>query len=127
MRLNCKEGDLAVIVRSEFPENVGKVVEVICRFEHEHLDRSRWYWHVRTAGQDLWAARLKRPTLRLFGLTLWVGGWHADTVERTQHMSCLDERLRPLRDEPGEDEILRLAGTPQEREQHLVHALGGSS
>ena len=86
--MNCKQGDLAVIVRS-YVGNEGKIVECQ-RVEAHH--------HVYPGGVFVklcWF--IGRPLL----------GWRD-----TQTFFVPDEFLRPLRDTDGEDEMLRLAGLP---------------
>lgn len=89
MKLNCKQGDLAVIVRS-VAGNEGKIV--MCMrlvLGEKHLFKGpRW--------------QIDRP---LPHSTLGAGWTVADCA------------LRPLRDGEGEDEMLRIAGRPQERER----------
>lgn len=40
MALNCKPGDLAVTVNTEFPENSGQIVRVLYR----HISTPEWDW-----------------------------------------------------------------------------------
>lgn len=82
--MNCKPGDLAVVVRSE-AGNEGKIVRVIrfIGFGERFADDC---WHV-------------EPALR---------GTHR------MHNDVSDSRLRPIRDNDGEDEMLRIVGKPQE-------------
>ena len=54
--MRCKVGDLAVIVRDDFPENLGTIVEVFAADEH----RLGW-WRIRSAGRELalhWTSRI---------------------------------------------------------------------
>lgn len=86
--MNCKPGDLAVIVNAQVLSNIGKILTVT-RYERNVLmkDGSR---------MDGW--RFEGPYLPgLFG-------GRANIVE--------DDALRPIRDNDGEDEILRIAGYP---------------
>jgi hypothetical protein len=81
--MNCKPGNLAVIVRASMePELLGRIVTV--------TTISPWFVipHWRTD-----------PPLRMRGGD---GYWVVP-----------DYCLRPLRDNDGEDEILRIAGKPQ--------------
>lgn len=82
--MNCKPGDLAVIVRaiSEW-QHVGKIVRVLRLVELE--------------GENCWRTE---PELRTADGRYWIG-WR-------------DRNLRPIRDSDGEDEMLRIAGKPQE-------------
>jgi hypothetical protein len=46
--MRCKPGDLAIIVRARWPENLGALVEVLAR--SEHVDRD---WFIRSIGRPL--------------------------------------------------------------------------
>ena len=88
--LNCKQGDLAVIVRSTCG-NLGKIVR--CKKLCMH------HWFIQPDGS-------------LIAGLAWVVdppviGWRGDVLP-----GVLDAVLRPLRDNDGEDEMLRLAGLP---------------
>jgi hypothetical protein len=56
-KLNCKIGDLAIVVKADVPQNLGHIVEVVGLPTHRSPDLSRYghVWRVRTAG--------RRPTL----------------------------------------------------------------
>lgn len=94
--MNCKQGDMAVIVRST-AGNLGKIVECVALQLHpayaEHAT-----WGVRCSGP------LRRPT------------WSASDYEwcrvRGFDEVLKDSDLRPLRDREGDDEMVRLAGRP---------------
>lgn len=86
MKLNCKQGDLAVIVRSA-AGNEGAVVTCL-----ELVARPYWF-----------AGEMPGPT------------WRVDRMLRGRAFPTdvvADIQLRPLRDSDGEDEVLRLAGRP---------------
>ncbi len=88
--MNCQKGDLAVIVRSD-AGNEGKIVRCL-RF----LPRKSW----------------RIPNGRIVYVDSWevdtpVKGWAGDSTA-----ACMDERLRPIRDQPGEDETLTWAPVP---------------
>jgi hypothetical protein len=92
MKLNCKPGDLAVVLKTRMrPDAVGMVVRVV--------------EHTVVGGEPAW--RIDPP---LPGGVRWSfagGSW-------TDGTSIRDECLRPIRD-PGEDavdEILQLVGSP---------------
>lgn len=88
--MNCKQGDLAVLIRSEFPERIGKITRCIKYINAEGVDT----WQVDPpVGED----RFRRGSIV-------VGTWGRDSF------------LRPLRNDPGEDEILRIVGKPTTRE-----------
>lgn len=82
--LNCKQGDLAVIVRS-MAGNEGKVVHCL-RLAHEP-------WHAFDGPRWVVDRELPHSTLGTC-------------------RTVADCALRPLRDSDGEDEILRIAGLP---------------
>ena len=89
--LNCKKGDLAVIVNSA-AGNEGKIVrclDYIGLCEWDHIDGVRL--------NETWRIDQKLPPF---------DGFDDDTIE--------DHRLRPLRDSEGEDEVLRLVGKPMD-------------
>lgn len=96
--MNCKPGDLAVVIRSD-AKNAGKVVEVLrpaTKIESEgfrHFNEG-FHWWVRSAGSPI-----------VSGLG----------VVRTE-TALPDARLRPIRD-PGDDatdEMVQLLGKPSE-------------
>jgi hypothetical protein len=90
MKLNCKQGDLAVVVRSA-AGNEGAIVTCLRLIP----DWTRW-------GAD---GRLRTGP-----------AWETDRqfVKVTGVVDCIvaDAHLRPLRDSDGEDEVLRLVGRP---------------
>ena len=87
--MNCKPGDLAVIVRSADGQAVGRIVECL-RIEGAHSELGPM-WRVKTSGKGVVTIH---GTLAVFF-----------------HMP--DSWLRPIRDNDGEDEILRIVGKPQ--------------
>lgn len=107
---NCKEGDLAILLHAMNTENIGKIVEVTheCKKGDKYPDGAKanidpsdpLVWWVRSAGSPLIAKRLG------------TGIRHTYPVGH-----CYDKNLRPLRDTEGEDEILRIAGKPKEKEK----------
>jgi hypothetical protein len=92
MKLNCKQGDLAVIVRS-CCGNEGKIVRCVA------LETDVFVW---AKDGQMW----KEP--------LWeteppVHGWDG-TIS-----PVADSTLRPIRDSDGQDEMLRLVGLPADK------------
>jgi hypothetical protein len=91
--MNCKQGDLAVVVRSA-SGNEGRIVRCI-----------------RTMGVVEW----KGPGNVIKGRGVaWLidpplPAWHG-RLDRL----ALDACLRPIRDQDGEDEMLRIVGKPHE-------------
>lgn len=79
--MNCKPGDLAIVVRS-FAGNEGKICKVIRDGDEVG------YWFV----------EFPSPVK-------WMTGVGACGYAE-------DSKLRPIRDQPGTDEIIRIAGKP---------------
>lgn len=89
--MNCKPGDLAVIVRSFDPNAVGQLVTVLERApEHDFWLPSGM---LTGSGPDAWVVSFAAAfrTSSKFGGRLLV-----------THGACRDAHLRPIRD-PGED------------------------
>lgn len=88
MALRCKPGDLAVIVNAgtTCQHLIGRIVRVRKAHSLPWLARGPWGW-------TYYGARLKNRTGSVI----------------TYLNDCA---LRPLRDDPGQDETLRLAGLP---------------
>jgi hypothetical protein len=78
--MNCKPGDLAIIIHAIHPENVGAIVEVIAPGP-PRADIVLPYWHTRTA-----SGRTMKFTYRPSGEV----GYGADAF-------IYDRDLRPLR------------------------------
>lgn len=92
--MNCKPGDLAIIVRSE-SGNHGCIVECITFYANAKFMGHRDHvncWGVRGA--------LRNPDRSWPAIREGVDGVIPDAW------------LRPLRDSDGEDEMLRIAGKP---------------
>ena len=85
--MNCKQWDLAVVVRTTLGINEGKIVQVISRYDGPWRD---------TPNKPGW--RLDRKA---------IVDTHGQYFEY-----CPDEYLRPLRDNPGTDETLLWAPVP---------------
>ena len=89
---NCKVGDLAVVIKSDFPENVGILVNVLAAHPFYVAE-----WYVEVLGRA-------------------VAG-HAGEMSRAgaggRKVRCADSALRPIRDQPGDDETLTWAGLPR--------------
>ncbi len=87
--MNCKQGDLAMIVYSKCsPELIGSIVRCV-RFEPGPTGKPAW-----RIDRKLHSGKQVRP-----GLTV-EGDWWEDST------------LRPIRDQPGEDETLTWAPVP---------------
>jgi len=85
MKLNCKPGDLAIVVSGE---NVGKLVDVL----HEHP----------VYGHGCWTVIPHSDATASFG-----------NAKAGEKVGCDDFKLRPIRPNDGEDETLTWAGKPQ--------------
>jgi hypothetical protein len=83
--MNCKPGDLAVVVKSATrPENVGRIVRCVRRTVR--------IGHKSRLPLDCWVVE---PDITLCG-------------------AIADECLRPIRDQDGDDETLTWAGKPEQ-------------
>lgn len=101
--MNCKPGDLAIQVGCD-PEDgdlgrqdIGRLVVVIDRGDDwSHVGDHRFHWWIKPASGGL---------IGCFD----EGGKYCLEPE----CDIPDEHLRPLRDQDGEDEVLRLVGKPE--------------
>lgn len=95
--MNCKQGDLAIVVAAVNPENLGKIVCCISFIPQDALLRENL-----TAGHPGWITDIPLKT-SLIGYP-----------ERKITLNfAQDSALRPLRGTPGEDETLSWAGKPR--------------
>jgi hypothetical protein len=100
MGLNCKAGDLAVVVRSE-AGNLGKIVRCVK------------FLGVRNAiGRD-----------GIEECAIWMIDQPLKAFDGTEDFHCEDEILRPIRDNPGEDETLTWCPTPADAREVKKEAL----
>jgi hypothetical protein len=106
--MNCKPGDLAVIVRSVDPrlaQNIGLIIKVVRPFLNgQRTPDGRTYWN---SDQPRWLVHSTSASL-------WDG-----VVKSCWHV-CFDASLRPIRDQPGADQTLTWKPVPQpvpEKEQ----------
>lgn len=91
----CVPGDLAMVVRSRFPENIGRLVKVLA-------PAAGWDWEVEALQPLVVSYRSHiRPT----------------TIGAGEHAGAFDRSLKPLRDKDGEDETLTWAGKPSTIDQ----------
>jgi hypothetical protein len=101
--MNCKKGDLAIVIRPGFrANNVGRVVECVTFFpayQGQGMDVPLDSWGVR--------GRLVLP---------YTDEQHEWCRARGFDAVINDGRLRPIRDSDGEDEMLRITGRPREVE-----------
>ena len=94
--MNCKKGDLAVIVRQAplDPRSLGAIVEVV-------ETGPTIKFHVLGGGVfPSWFVRSKEPFVMHNG-------------RKSTYFFVPDALLRPIRDNDGQDEMLRIAGLPK--------------
>jgi hypothetical protein len=84
--MNCKPGDLAYVVRSRIPENIGMVIEIKRVCPHN--------------GIGYWQYFVTKPT---FGEYTDTGAIHLFPAGTT--FSIGDERVRPISGVPVHDEV----------------------
>jgi hypothetical protein len=82
--MNCKPGELCIVIRANLAENLGRFVTTV-----EYDQNPGW--------PGMW--RVECGT-RLRGID-----WQGNIAVGTTMMIC-DESLRPIRDNPGKDETL---------------------
>lgn len=88
--MNCKQGDLAIIIKANNPDNLGRIVQCV-----QYLG-IRWLRYRNGISEEpCWL--LDRPYM---------------TFDGKPSQTCSDNVLRPLRNPPGEDETLQWAGKP---------------
>lgn len=101
--MNCKPGDLAVIVRGLHAENIGAIVEVLRAAEMcEHVLPENGITYAQGHGF--------RWVIRSIGRPLT----HSNNWPNSKFHVARDVALRPIRPNDGEDETLQWAGKPQE-------------
>ena len=84
--MNCKTGDLAVVIRSRNPDSLGAIVEVVRPFNYSLRGASDPMWWVRTTGRVLTA----------------VGGFSGDRIP-CREGGIEDRHLRPISGIPEPD------------------------
>lgn len=92
--MRCKPGDIAVVVRNDsIPENVGVLLRVL------HADEKVGFWVCECMS--------------------WATTYHEGALYRKPpgHKGRIrDSYLRPLRNDPDTDEVIRIAGKPLREE-----------
>lgn len=91
--MNCKQGDLAVIVRSELG-NEGKILKCLRLATSSEVKAEMFPWAC-----PVWVTDAYIPCRLGYGTHLYP-----------------DSRLKPLRDNDGTDEILSFVGLPSQPE-----------
>ena len=95
MQLNCRPGDLAVIVRTEYrPQLLGRVATCVRLHNSYKMDADGLLFINPTPGPR-WVVEGSIVDLK----------------------TIADRNLKPIRHDGGEDEMPRIAGRPQERER----------
>ena len=94
--MRCRPGDLARIVKSDFPEDIDKLVWVQRRVTAQ--DRENW----ELENDDWWC----EPLSPVRGWYDKAAGWSESNMDI---LSFRDDELRPIRDTDGVDETLRIA------------------
>lgn len=100
--MNCKKGDLAVIVRS-MAGNEGRIVQCLRIATDAELSEANIYTGL---PHPFWVTDKQLPCAFSFG-------GHSSGVS---HAFIPDAWLRPIRDSDGTDEMLRIAGLPKRDE-----------
>lgn len=101
MKLNCRPGDLAVvIVDGPF---LGMIVEVLYKAPMEPFNLPDGYPHV-PGKENSWVIKMQRPIV----LSLKYNSEKRMTI----YACATDSVLRPIRDSDGEDETMSWAGKP---------------
>ena len=108
--MNCKPGDMAVIVRSKFtPHLIGRIVEVLYMApSYGSFCLPNGQLHAQLVDKrPRWVCKFQNPVSA-----------PTDIGQRlTDYAPVPDEVLRPIRDQPGDDEMLRITGLPCETKQ----------
>ena len=103
--MNCKPGDLAVIVDSHKnnPDSAGAICEVVCSvsFGDVTLPNGTPSYYSRT--EPGWVIKLHSKVM----VKWWDG-----VMRRAEYACCPDSKLRPIRDNPGQDETLTWLDVP---------------
>jgi len=89
--MNCKQGDLAVMVKS-YAGNQGKIVQCIRLATKEEID-------------DAWFLTKDGP--------IWIIDRLIPTIKKGLQRLAIDAQLRPIRPSEGQDETLTWAPVPK--------------
>jgi len=104
MKLNCKPGDLAVIIADHklHPDSGGRLCDVLFESPAGYFDLPDGVPTESTTWPS-WVIKLHNPIL-----ILWPDGISGPA----NYASCPDAKLRPIRDQPGADETLSWVDVP---------------
>lgn len=108
--MNCKQGELAVIVSAVIKNNIGKIVKVVRPCVANEVFVSKTGEPIRFTGKvsQTWVVHCE-------GGLAWAdedGAFCEYFIDRPFYDAC----LRPLRDNPGQDETLQWAPVPKKVE-----------
>lgn len=108
MRLNCRRGDIAIVVRGP---STGAVVSVVAPWSGRSVLK-QWL------GLELfkWQCETLSPA---FNAVRRFDGARID-LQPGQEVVSPDCILRPLRDQEGDDEMLHIAGRPLQRKAPAI-------
>jgi hypothetical protein len=95
--MNCKQGDLAVVVRAKRKENLGKILRCVRLHTDKWRDADGRQWSDGPHEAPRWV--VDKPVPNTCGVNIF-------TVP--------DAVLRPIRPNEGEDETFQWAGKPKE-------------
>lgn len=99
MKLNCRAGDLAVIVKAiSAQSNLGRFVT--CHRLAVHGEMFGAFQYNQRNDGPAWVISVNHPI-----------EWHGDWV---MERAMCDSQLRPIRNEPGDDETLIWCDVPSE-------------
>lgn len=97
-KLRCRVGDIVVVIGRN--DNLGRFGTVVRRLRVDEtamfLPKSMLHWYVEALGSQFSVTDPTETTR-----------WHSD------HVLANDAELMPLRDRPGQDEMLRITGKPK--------------
>ena len=105
--MNCKSGDLAVIIRSDFSQNIGHLINVVKPADMHDYHRApygddRFHWECEVIGG---------------GLVGWDDAFKVTPCAKGILIAMADSDLMPIRD-PGDDavdEMVELCGSATAR------------
>jgi hypothetical protein len=100
--MNCKPGDLAFVFRSDTGLNLGKIVRCV-RLHDSATHDVDGVPFTPGAARPRWV--IDPPLVA-----------RMESGRLSPLYSAPDDQLRPIRDNDGEDEMLRIAGKPREVE-----------
>ena len=99
--MNCKQGDIAIVVGGKY--NLGKVVTCIRQVPMIEVQLA-----LKCAGMGI-SFIPDTPYWEVDNQIVWKNGSESSQVPYIQ-----DSRLRPLRNDSGEDEMVKLLGKPND-------------